>query len=123
LVAVQNLADLENIQCLCSEVCPASSHDAYQAISIQTEILSYAEEEYPVPITLPGIKPEPVFMLGGFHNYRYPVLQTLIHKRFLFTKAEKLCRSKISLAIFFSPANPVSFVLVLHHRTPRIYNC
>jgi hypothetical protein len=58
LVALQNLADLENIQCLCSEVCPASSHDAYQAISIQSEILSYAEEEYPVPITLSGIKPE-----------------------------------------------------------------
>jgi uncharacterized Zn-finger protein len=39
---------------------PASSQDAYQAISVKAEILSDAEEkEFPHPITFLGIKTEP----------------------------------------------------------------
>ncbi|XP_023709223.1 zinc finger protein 333-like [Cryptotermes secundus] len=60
LRATMDLADSENVQGLCSETCPASSCNAYQAISMKTEVLSDAgEEEYPVPITFPGIYAEP----------------------------------------------------------------
>jgi hypothetical protein len=41
---------------LCSEIWPASSHDAYEAISIKAEELSNAEEEYPVPVIFQGIR-------------------------------------------------------------------
>jgi hypothetical protein len=59
-VVLQNLADLEKGQGLCSEICPASSHDAYEAVSIKAEESSdVEEEEYPVPITFPRIKAEP----------------------------------------------------------------
>jgi hypothetical protein len=59
-VVLQNLADLEEGQGRCSEICPVSSHDAYEAISIKAEELSDAEEgEYPVPITFPGINAKP----------------------------------------------------------------
>jgi hypothetical protein len=77
LVVLQNLTDSENVQSLCTEMCPASSHDAYQAINIKAEVLSDAEEEDPHAKTFPGIKAEPevscvsVSMLGGFHKYRY----------------------------------------------------
>jgi hypothetical protein len=59
-VVLQNLADLEEGHGLCSEICPASSSDAYQAVTTKTEVFSDAEEEeYPVPITFPGINAEP----------------------------------------------------------------
>jgi hypothetical protein len=60
LVVLQNLADSEKIRGLCSEICPASSHDANQAIRIKAEVFSDAEEEEnPIPITFLGIKAEP----------------------------------------------------------------
>jgi hypothetical protein len=41
-------------------MCPASSRDRFQAVSIKAEILSdVEEEEYPVRITFPGIKADP----------------------------------------------------------------
>jgi hypothetical protein len=59
-------------------MCPASSQDAYQAISIKAEVLSDAEaEEDPLAITSPGMKAEPevscvsLSMLGRFHKDRY----------------------------------------------------
>jgi hypothetical protein len=68
-----------------SEICPASSHDAYPALSIKAEVFSDAEEEeYPVPLTYVGIKAEPavscVFMpmLGRFHKYRYSSFYELL---------------------------------------------
>jgi hypothetical protein len=80
-INLQNPTDLESVQVrgLCSEICPASSHDAYQAISIKAEVLLDAEaEEDPLAITFPGgIKAEPevssvpMCMLAGFHEYRY----------------------------------------------------
>jgi hypothetical protein len=60
LVVLQNLADSEEVQGLYSEICPASSCDAYQAITITAEALSDAEEEeYPIAITFAEIKGEP----------------------------------------------------------------
>jgi hypothetical protein len=60
LFVLQNPTDLEKVQGLPSEICPASSHDAYPAVSIKAEIFSDAEEEeYPVPLTFVGIKVEP----------------------------------------------------------------
>jgi hypothetical protein len=60
VVVLQNLADLEEVRGPCSEICPAFSCDVYQAITIKAEVFSDAEEEeYPVPITFPGIKAEP----------------------------------------------------------------
>jgi hypothetical protein len=75
LVVLQNVADSEKERSLCSEMSPAASHDAYQAISIKSEVPSDAEaEEDPLAITFPaGIKAEPevscvsVSMLGRFH--------------------------------------------------------
>jgi hypothetical protein len=59
-VLLQDLTDLEKVRDLHSEMCPASSCDAYQAVTIKTEVFSNAEEEnYPVRITFPGIKAEP----------------------------------------------------------------
>jgi hypothetical protein len=59
-IVLQNLVDLEKVQGLCGEMCPASSHDVYQAISVKSEVFSDAEEEkYPVLISFPGIKAEP----------------------------------------------------------------
>jgi hypothetical protein len=53
---------------------PASSQDAYKAISVKAEVPSDAEtEEDPLSITSPGVKAEPevsyvsVSMLGRFH--------------------------------------------------------
>jgi hypothetical protein len=76
----QNPADLERVQVrgLSTEMCPASSHDAYQAISIKAELPSEAEaEEDPLAVTFQGgIKAEPevscvsVSMLEGFHKYK-----------------------------------------------------
>jgi hypothetical protein len=70
---------LGKVRALHSEVCPASSRDAYPAVSIKAEVFSDAEEEeYPVPLTFVGIKAEPEVsyvsmpMLGRFHKYRYP---------------------------------------------------
>jgi hypothetical protein len=78
-VVSQNLTDAETAQGLCTEMCPVSSHDAYQAISIKAEVLSDLEEEEedPLAVTLPIIKAEPEVscvsgsMLSGFHKYRY----------------------------------------------------
>jgi hypothetical protein len=83
LIVLQDPADFEKVQSLCSEICPASSHDAYQAISIQAEILPYAEEEeYPVPITLPRIKAKRkvscVHVRWISQIQVFPVLQTLL---------------------------------------------
>jgi hypothetical protein len=58
-VVLQNVADLKKVRDLCSEMCPASSCDAYQAVTIKAEVFSDAEEEYPAQITFPGIKAEP----------------------------------------------------------------
>jgi hypothetical protein len=58
-VVLQNLADLEKVRGLCSEKCPASSCDAYQAVTIKSEVfLDAEEEEYPVETFL-DIKAEP----------------------------------------------------------------
>jgi hypothetical protein len=65
LIVLQNVTYSENVQGLCSEIWPAYSHDAFQASSIKAEELSdmeaeeEEEEEYPMAITYPGIKPEP----------------------------------------------------------------
>jgi hypothetical protein len=60
LVVLQNLGDLEKVHSLCSAICPSSSCDAYQAVSIKAEVFSDTEEEeYPVPIIFPRIKAEP----------------------------------------------------------------
>jgi hypothetical protein len=61
-----------------TEICPASSHGAFEAISVKAEVLSGVEEEDPLTITFPEIKSEPevsyvfVSMLGGLQKYRYP---------------------------------------------------
>jgi hypothetical protein len=70
LFVLQNLADSEEAQGLCSEICPSSSCEAYQAVTIKTEVFSDAEEEeYPIPITFAGIKAEPeVSCLSDFTN-------------------------------------------------------
>jgi hypothetical protein len=85
LVVLQNLTDLEKVRCLCSEMSPASSQNAYQAISVKAEVLSDVEEEEdPLPVTFPGIKVEPevscvsVSMLGVFHKYRYSLFYQLL---------------------------------------------
>jgi hypothetical protein len=75
LVVLQNLADSEKECSPCSEMSPAASQDAYQAIRMKAEVLSDAEaEEDPLAITFPGgIKAEPevscvsVSVLGRFH--------------------------------------------------------
>jgi hypothetical protein len=59
-VVLQNLAELEKVRDLRSEMYPASSCDAYQAVNTKAEVFSDAEEVgYPVPLTFPGIKAEP----------------------------------------------------------------
>jgi hypothetical protein len=76
LVILQNLTDSENVQSLRTEMCPASTLDVYQAISIKAEALSDAEEEDPLARTFPRIKDEPGIscvsgsMVGGLHRYR-----------------------------------------------------
>jgi hypothetical protein len=79
LFVLQNPADFGKVQGLHSEICSASSHDAYPAASIKAEVLSGAEaEEDPVSTTFVEIKAEPEVscvsmpMLGRFHKYRYP---------------------------------------------------
>jgi hypothetical protein len=100
LIVLQNLADLEEIRGRCSEICPESSHVAYQAISIKAEVFSDAEEEeYPLPLTFPKIKTEPEVSCGsvrwisqkqGSLILRTSIEQTTyIRKRILFPKAEK----------------------------------
>jgi hypothetical protein len=94
LVVLQDPTASENVQGLCTEICPAFTHDAYQAISVKAEVLSdieeeedpltaevlsrIEEEEDPLAIPFPGgIKVEPevscvtVYMLGAFHKFRY----------------------------------------------------
>jgi hypothetical protein len=85
LVVLQNSTDLEKVRGVQSEICPASSHDAYQAVSIKVEKLSDAEDEDdPAPITLPRIKLEPevscvsVYILGEFHKYGFPSFYKLL---------------------------------------------
>jgi hypothetical protein len=56
----QSLEDLQKVQGLCSEMCPGSSHDVYQSISIKSEVIpDTGEEDYSVLITIPRIKAEP----------------------------------------------------------------
>jgi hypothetical protein len=81
LVVLQN----PNVRGLCTEMCPASSHDAYQDIGIKAEVLSDVEEEEdPVPITFPEVKAEPevscvsVSVLGRFHKYRHSFFYELL---------------------------------------------
>jgi hypothetical protein len=67
LIVLQNVTYPENVQGLCTEIWPAYSHDAFQASTIKAEELSdieaeegeEEEEEYPLTIAYPGIKPEP----------------------------------------------------------------
>jgi hypothetical protein len=66
-------------------MCPASSHDAYQAISQMAEVPSVAEDEKnPVPQTSVGIEAVPqvscvsVSMSGGFHKYGYSLFCELL---------------------------------------------
>jgi hypothetical protein len=61
LVVLQNPTDSENVRGLCTEICPKSSHNTYQAINIKAEVLSDVEEEEdPLAKTFPGgIKAEP----------------------------------------------------------------
>jgi hypothetical protein len=57
-----NLADMERLHVwgLCCGICPASSQNAYQAISIKAEVPSDAEaKEDPLAVTSPEIKAEP----------------------------------------------------------------
>jgi hypothetical protein len=59
-VILQHLADLEKARGLCREIRPASSSDAYQAVSTKAKVFADAEEEeYSAPITFPEIKAEP----------------------------------------------------------------
>jgi ferredoxin len=69
--------DLEkDVPGLCSETCPASSHEGNGGIRIKTEAVSDMEqEEDPVPMLLPGIKAECEVscmsvcpLLGNFHT-------------------------------------------------------
>jgi hypothetical protein len=84
-MVLQNPTDSENVRGLCTEICPPSSHDAYQAIGIKAEVLSDAEEEEcPGPITFPVIKVEPevscvtLCMLGAFHKFMYSLFYELL---------------------------------------------
>jgi hypothetical protein len=66
LLILQNLADLEEVRGRCSEICPASSHDAYPAVSIKAEVFSDAEEEEcPLPLTFSKIKATPEVSCGS----------------------------------------------------------
>jgi hypothetical protein len=60
LIVLQKFADSEKAHGLCTDICPASSCNAYQAVTIKAEVFSDAEEEeYPIPIPFAGIKAEP----------------------------------------------------------------
>jgi hypothetical protein len=62
LLDLQKPADMEmlHVRGLCCEICPASSQEAYQAISVKAEVPSDAEaEEDPIAVTSPEIKAEP----------------------------------------------------------------
>jgi hypothetical protein len=79
LVVFQNLADSGKVRGACGEMYPGTCPDAYQPISIKVEKLSDAEqEEYPLPITFPGIMGEPevscvsVSVLEVFHKDGIP---------------------------------------------------
>jgi hypothetical protein len=84
LIVLQNSTDSENAQSLCAEMCPGSSHDAYQAITIKAEVLSVVKEEDPLGVPFPEIKAEPevscvsVSMLGRFHKYRFSLFYELL---------------------------------------------
>jgi hypothetical protein len=114
LVVLQNMADLEKVGGLFSEICPASSPDAYQAIGIKAEVFSDAEEEeYLVPVTFPGIKAEPevsCVLLGGFHKYRYCLFyelrcseQLTFVRGFFLPKQRNFIDQKISHIFLFYP--------------------
>jgi hypothetical protein len=57
-MALQNCMDLKkDIPSVCSETCPASSHEGSGGIGIKTEAVSDVEEQDdPVPVSLPGMK-------------------------------------------------------------------
>lgn len=76
--------DIEKVRGLCSEIFPASSHDAYLPIGIKAEVISdEEEEEYSVLITIPRIEPKPEVncLLGGFHKYMYPLSHELRYSK------------------------------------------
>jgi hypothetical protein len=60
LLVLQDCAhSQEDVPGSCTETCPTSSRDANQAINVKVEEVSdVEEEENPVPISFPGIKPE-----------------------------------------------------------------
>jgi hypothetical protein len=120
LVVLQNPPDLEKVRGLHSEICPASSHDAYPAVRIKAEVLSDAEEEeYPVPLTFVEIKAEPEVSCGSVRLISQIqvslIIRTLIqrtiyiHKRFLFVKAEKCIHSMVQVgrSKHHLPASPI----------------
>jgi hypothetical protein len=85
LFVLQKPADIDKVRGLCSEICPASPHDAYPAVSIKAEVFSDAEEEKcRVPLTFVGVKGEPevscvsVPMLRRFHKHMYPSFYELL---------------------------------------------
>jgi hypothetical protein len=101
---LQNPAGLERVHVRgqCGGICPASSHDADQGISIKVEVPSDAEAEEDLPaITFPGgIKADPevscvpVLMLGGFHKYNYPSFRKIRFMNFCYIEQLTFIRSK-----------------------------
>jgi hypothetical protein len=76
LIVLQDLMDFEKIQGQHIEICPATSQDAYQAISIKHEAFSDAEEEHNSDETLlrmvkPEVSSVSISILGRFHKYRH----------------------------------------------------
>jgi hypothetical protein len=61
MLVLQNCVNFkEDVAGLCSETCATSSHDAIQAINNikDEEVSDIEEEEDPVPISFPAMKPE-----------------------------------------------------------------
>jgi hypothetical protein len=84
VVILQNYTDVKKVEPdLCGETYPASDY-ASQVMNIKVEKVSDPEEEEdPVPITFPKIKPEPEVSL---RLYRFTVKQIL-----------QICRNAICL--------------------------
>jgi hypothetical protein len=84
----QNPADLErgHVRSLRGEICPASSHDAYQAVGIKAEVPSDAEaEEDPLAITSPRIQAELEVSCLCIHVRRISQIQVSFDLRTLAT--------------------------------------
>ncbi|PNF29728.1 hypothetical protein B7P43_G12159 [Cryptotermes secundus] len=66
----ENLTDSEIERRLCGEIFQATSHDAYQAISVKAEVPLAAEaEKDPLAIRFPGREAEPETILGEERPY------------------------------------------------------